>query len=120
MKQKPLRYPRLNNAAYKYIGCLTDFILLLRKPSEDQIRRFLLSQSDQSFSYAEAGMTRSRAPVGYNADHNLIELGKGAHTFARAVEAMRNWKMFAFRWVKLFYSNAPIEPGATVCVRAHH
>lgn len=95
-------------------------MLLLRKPSEDQIRRFLLSQSDQPFSYAEVGMTRSRAPAGYNADCNLIELGKGAQTFARAVEAMRNWKMFALGWVNLFYSNKPIEPGTTVCVRVHH
>ncbi|HST21772.1 MAG TPA: DUF1990 domain-containing protein [Blastocatellia bacterium] len=95
-------------------------MLLLRKPSEDQIRRFLLSQSDQPFSYAEVGMTRSRAPAGYNADHNLIELGEGAQTFARAVEAMRNWKMFALGWVKLFYSDAPIEPGTIVCVCVHH
>lgn len=65
-------------------------------------------------------MTESRAPAGYNADHNLIELGKGAQTFARAVEAMRNWKMFALGWVNLFHSNKPIEPGTTVCVRVHH
>lgn len=65
-------------------------------------------------------MTRGDAPSGYKADHNRIELGKGAQTFSRAVEAMRNWKMFALRWVKLFYSNTPIEPGATVCVRVQH
>ncbi len=49
-------------------------MLLLRKPSEAQIRQFLLSQSDQTFSYKEVGMTRSRPPSGYNADHNMVEL----------------------------------------------
>lgn len=65
-------------------------------------------------------MTQSLAPSGYKADHNRIELGKGAAIFARAIEAVRNWKMFDLGWVKLFRSNAPIEVGTTVCVRVHH
>ena len=120
MRQKTPRWPRFNNAANRYIDCFTDFMILFRKPSEARIRGFLLSQSDQAFSYAEVGMTRGNAPSGYNADHNRIELGHGAQTFARAVEAMRDWKMFALRWVKLYYSDAPIEPGTTVCVRVQH
>ncbi|MGA9769000.1 MAG: DUF1990 domain-containing protein [Blastocatellia bacterium] len=47
-------------------------------------------------------------------------VGSGAQTFNRAVEAMRDWNMFALRWVKLFHSRAPIEPGTTVCVCVHH
>lgn len=65
-------------------------------------------------------MTRGHAPSAYNIDHNRVELGKGAQTFSRAVEAMCDWKMFAIRWVKLFYSDTSLEPGATVCVRVQH
>jgi uncharacterized protein (UPF0548 family) len=97
-----------------------NFMLLLQKPSEDQIRRFLLSQGGQTFSYAEVGMTQSLAPSGYKADHNRIELGKGAAAFAGAIEAMRNWKMFDIGWVRLFRSDSPVEVGTTVCVRVHH
>ena len=95
-------------------------MFLLAKPSDAFTRRFLAAQHGQTFSYAEVGITQSRAPSRYTIDHNRIHLGKGAAAFARACAALRQWAMFDLGWVKLFEANSPIEKGTTVCVRIHH
>jgi uncharacterized protein (UPF0548 family) len=94
-------------------------MLLLSKPSEQEIRDFLVSQRDRPFSYPCAG-TENLAPGGYKTDHNRIKLGEGAEIFARAVEALRRWEMFNFGWLQLCWPDAPIEKGATVAVLTHH
>jgi len=58
-------------------------------------------------------------PRGFVADRNQIEIGKGEAVFARAVEALRMWKMFDLGWVEVFPSDAPIETGTVVGVLAH-
>ena len=94
-------------------------MFLLSKPSEQQIRDFLVSQRDQSFSYPNAG-SGNVAPGGYKTDHNRIKLGEGAEVFARAVEALRRWEMFNIGWLQLCWPDAPIEKGSTVAVLGHH
>jgi uncharacterized protein (UPF0548 family) len=69
-------------------------VLLLTKPSRNRICAFIESQRGQPFSYPEQGVTRERAPRGYTVDRNRIQLGRGVAVFARAVEALRQWKMF--------------------------
>ena len=71
-------------------------------------------------SYAEVGATRQFAPAGYAVDHNRIPLGKGLATFHRAVDAIRQWKMFQMPWLTLCWTSTPIEVGATVAVLASH
>lgn len=94
-------------------------MFLLSKPSEQQIRDFLVSQRDRPFSYECAG-TRTLATGAYKADHNRIRLGDGAEIFAKAVDALRRWEMFNIGWLRLCWPDAPIEKGSTVAVLAHH
>ena len=60
------------------------------------------------------------APLAYNIDHNRIQLGRGAVTWTRAVEAIRAWKMFSMPWVNLYWPNAPIRVGTDVAVSVLH
>ncbi len=88
----------------------------LSKPDPDKIRTFLSAQKVQSFSYGHVGASRGRPPSGYTTDHNRIRLGEGEEVFARAVKAIRQWKMFDMPWIQLCWPDAPIEEGATVAV----
>lgn len=98
----------------------TAAVFLLTKPSQQHVERFLAQQRSRTFSYREVGQSRRGAPAGYTADHNRVCLGEGRATFARAVEAVRNWKMFDLGWITVFPSAAPLEPGTTVAIRARH
>ncbi len=72
------------------------------------------------FSYAEVGASRIQAPAGYRVDHNRVQLGQGRAAFARAVEAIRKWKMFDTGWIDIRGPDTPIEVGATVAVVVRH
>jgi uncharacterized protein (UPF0548 family) len=95
-------------------------VLRLSRPSRDRIGVFIESQRGQPFSYPEMGMTRGDAPSGYKADRNRIELGRGPAIFARAAEALRQWKMFDMGWIDLCWPDTPIEVGSTVAVVVRH
>jgi uncharacterized protein (UPF0548 family) len=66
----------------------------LTAPTEDEIRRFISKHKDSGFSYPEVGASATTAPLGYNVEHNRIQLGRGQVTWQRAVEAIRARKMF--------------------------
>jgi uncharacterized protein (UPF0548 family) len=92
----------------------------LSKPEPGEIRTFLSAQKNQSFSYGQVGASRGRPPGGYTTDHNRVWLGEGEEVFARAVKAIRQWKMFEMPWIQLCWPDAPIEEGATVAVLVSH
>lgn len=94
-------------------------MFLLAKPSEEQIRNVIAAQREAPFTYPFAGATHDDTrPPGYNVDYNCARLGVGAGVFERAVEAMRQWKMFDFGWMWLCWPDAPIAAGATIVVLA--
>ncbi len=95
-------------------------IFRLTAPTEDEIRRFLSKQTDSNFSYPEVGASASTTPPGYNLDHNRIPLGTGEETWRRAVDAIREWKMFDMPWVILHSPSAPIRIGTDVAVCVLH
>jgi len=95
----------------------------LVKPSEEGIRNFLTRQQSLPFSYREVGATRhvrAGAPRGYPVNYYRVQLGTGAFTYARAVNALQNWTMYALCWTRLFPAGAPVGEGVTVCVLARH
>ena len=95
-------------------------MFLLRKPSDETIRRFVSSQQELPFSYAEVGATRNEAaPAGYNEDHNRVRLGEGEQTYERAVAALKSWRQFDLGWVTIVPPHTPVEVGRTVAVEAH-
>lgn len=92
----------------------------LREPSAEELERFLRSQQDALFSYPEVGASKRGAPLGYTVDHNRVRLGEGEEVFEQAVESLRLWRMFDVGWLRVFPAKAPIEPGTTVGLLAHH
>ena len=96
-------------------------MLLLNKPSENAIRRFINGQQSLSVSYAEIGTTKDGiCPSGYGTDQVREELGSGADTFTRAVAAFEKWEQFDVNWVEIYPRNALIIPGSVIAVLAWH
>ncbi len=95
-------------------------MILLREPSDTQIRRFLDDQRPLPFSYPEVGASRHGAPPGYPINHHRGRLGEGTEVFARAVTAVRSWKMYDLSWTKLCWPDAPIAEGTVVGVVGYH
>lgn len=95
-------------------------MFLPKKPSQEEINRFISSQHGSPFSYAEVGGTRSQPPSGYIIDHNRKRLGEGIDGFERAVAAIKNWKQFDLGWVSAVPKNAPIEMGSVVAIMTKH
>ena len=60
-------------------------MILLRKPSEARIGRFLDDQRSLPFSYPEVGTSRDGAPPGYQVNQLRGRLGVGPETFARGL-----------------------------------
>ena len=95
-------------------------MFLVHRPSDEQVREFLASQRDQPFTYAYPGVAGELAPRRYTTDHNRIQLGSGAVTYQKAVEAIKRWEMFNIKWLELCWPDAPIEAGSVVAVLAQH
>ena len=93
-------------------------MFMIREPSDEDAARFVASQRDLPFTYAEVGATNATPPPGYNVDHNRIQLGSGAATYRRAVDALKKWQQFDLGWVVIAPRGVPIEVGATVAVKA--
>ena len=86
-------------------------MILLRKPSDARIGRFLDDQRSLPFSYPEVGASREGAPPGYPVNQLRGRLGTGQETFARAVEASERWRMYETGWTKLCWPDAPHHGG---------
>lgn len=90
----------------------------LSEPSESDIARFILDQSDLPFTYEEVGTTQGSVPSGYTVDHNRVQLGRGAQVYERAVAALKQWRQFELGWVTVAPQGVKVETGATVAVKA--
>jgi uncharacterized protein (UPF0548 family) len=104
---------------WRTLFCLN--LMLLRKPSDDEICRFLEAQGNLSFSYAEVGASRSSSPpTGYPVNRYRGKLGTGRETFEHAVSAMHSWEMYSLSWTKLYWPETPLREGEVVAVLAKH
>ncbi|MEK6336402.1 MAG: DUF1990 domain-containing protein, partial [Acidobacteriota bacterium] len=95
-------------------------MFLVQRPDERAILRFLDTQRGLPFTYSEIGASRETAPAGYNIDHNRVRLGYGPGAFAKAVAAVRRWKMFEMSWIKVVPDDAPIAAGSCVAIVVRH
>lgn len=93
-------------------------MFLVREPSEEDAARFVASQRDLPFTYAEVGATNTTPPPSYTVDHNRIQLGSGEAIYRSAVDALKNWRHFDLGWVTIAPRGVPVEVGATVAVKA--
>lgn len=117
MKFRPAFCPSAVNAESDVT--ITNMFLLLR-PTDQQIRDLLEYQRTQCFSYGELGATRGQLPSGYRICRKRAELGRGLAQFERAVDAMRQWKIFSFPGVWLCWSDKLIRSGEVVGVLMKH
>jgi uncharacterized protein (UPF0548 family) len=93
--------------------------MFLRRPSDDEVRRFIAAQSGLPFSYREVGRTRGgAAPDGYPINRIGGSLGEGREAFAAAAEALDAWEMYSLEWTKLCWPETPPREGAVVAVLA--
>jgi uncharacterized protein (UPF0548 family) len=53
-------------------------------------------------------------------DRYHMKLGAGTEAYARAVEALRRWRQFELRWVRLLPPRVPSEVGMPVGILAWH
>lgn len=95
-------------------------MLLLREPSDAKIRRFLEGQCALPFSYPEVGASRDEAPPGYRVNQHRGRLGTGQQAFARAVQALKHWKMYETGWTRLCWPDASISEDTVVGVVGRH
>ena len=95
-------------------------MILLREPSHTKIRHFLDGQRSLPFSYPEVGASRDGAPPGYAVNQYRGRLGAGTETFARAVDAIKHWKMYGTGWTRLLWPDAPISEGTFVGILGRH
>ena len=93
-------------------------MFMIREPSDTNAARFIASQRDLPFTYAEVGATNATPPGSYNVDHNRIQLGSGEATYRSAVDALKNWRHFELSWVGIVPRSVRVEVGATVAVKA--
>jgi hypothetical protein len=74
-----------------------------RAPTDTKLAAFLDAQHDggatPEFSYPEIGASRhdARQPLGYELDHNRVQIGAGTTDFQAACAAVRAWRMFPAR-----------------------
>ncbi len=94
-------------------------MFVLRQPTETVVRRFIASQKDLPFSYAQVGATQSTPPAGYTIDHNRVRLGEGRETFMRACDALSKWRHFELGWASVVPHGSPLKMGTTVAVQTH-
>lgn len=93
----------------------------LTEPSSDDVARFINSQRNLPFTYAEVGATRFdpvEAPRGFTLDHNRVLLGNGVELYERAIEALKQWRQFDLGWVTLVPGGVKLEKDAVVAVKA--
>src|ERR1700739_2049499 len=95
-------------------------MFFLTRPTDDRIRVILETQRDRQYSYRELGASEGKSPPGYAILHRRAELGRGSTRFARASEALRQWRMFDVPGVRLCWPTTPIVVGNVVAVLIKH
>lgn len=79
----------------------------LRNPTASDLEAFRQTQSRLPLSYHEVGATVGTMPPGYAHDRNAAVIGRGEAAYLRAVDGLRNWKMFPAEWTRVH----AVEPG---------
>ncbi|MDQ3606033.1 MAG: DUF1990 domain-containing protein [Gemmatimonadota bacterium] len=96
-------------------------MFFLRKPSEARIARFVAEQKREPLSYREVGASRARTPPrGYAANRGRVRLGRGEETYCRATHAVQRWAMYDMEWIRILWTDTPIEAGRTVGLLVRH
>jgi uncharacterized protein (UPF0548 family) len=94
-------------------------MFLTRRPSPQEIKQFIERSRRLPLSYDPIGIAK-QSPRGYKIDEAGSIIGHGEAAFARAKQALTNWKQFELGWVELHPRGASIEVGTVVAVLVRH
>jgi uncharacterized protein (UPF0548 family) len=94
-------------------------MFLARRPSAEDIQRFLLESREMPLSYGPIGIVKPESGRD-GVDELIVPIGRGVQDFARARSALRAWKQFDIGWVELFPRDAPVTVGTNVAVLIRH
>jgi len=94
-------------------------VFLLRRPSSDDIQRFVDRSRTLPVSYTPTGIVRHSSNV-HRLDEQVAVIGHGEADFERARLALTQWKHFDIGWVEVFPRKAAIESGTVVAVLIRH
>ena len=85
-------------------------------------RTGLASQRAQAFFCPDVGATRHQLPAGYTVLRGRVNPDEGSATFDRAVQALRQWKMFDVPGIQFYWPGTPIQPRSrlTLWIRVRH
>src|SRR6185295_3497398 len=94
-------------------------MFLTHRPTASDLQNFFDQSHDLPLSYHPVGIARAGG-AGFRFDTASAVIGKGAAAFARAQQALREWRQIDFGWVQLCPLNALLEPGTVVVVYVEH
>jgi uncharacterized protein (UPF0548 family) len=89
--------------------------LLLTKPSDHAVERFVATQRDLDVTYTDVGAARDGTkPRGFHVDVFSVELGRGDAVFERAKDGLRQWAAHREAGVSVTPPDAQLVVGETV------
>lgn len=94
-------------------------MFLIRRPSPEDIDRFLRESEVLPLSYSPTGIVKANS-VRDDLDEASVVIGRGQAAFERARAALIAWKQFGIGWVETFPPAAPVVPGTVVAVLIRH
>jgi uncharacterized protein (UPF0548 family) len=94
-------------------------MFLTRRPSPEDIDRYLRESRDLPLSYAPVGILGAPASRG-EIDELTRVIGHGRADFERARDALTAWTQFEIGWVETFPRPAPVAVGTDVAVLIRH
>ena len=93
-------------------------MFLLSRPAPSSIDRFVSDSRHHALSYGAVGVTKSRTTQ--SLDQADVVIGRGPADFARARQALLEWKQFDLGWVELHPRRADVAIGTNVAVLIRH
>lgn len=94
-------------------------MFLLRRPSDESINATINAQRAANLTYGFVGWTEcSMAPPGFSVNHWTSVIGKGGRAFARAKDAMHQYRMLTVGWLQRIGPVEPIVRNSIVCTLA--
>jgi len=94
-------------------------MFLTHRPTASDFENFFDESRDLPLSYHPVGIARAGG-AGFRFDTASAVIGKGEAAFARAQQALKEWRQFELGWVGLFPCGAPTEVGTVIAVAVHH
>ena len=94
-------------------------MFLLHRPAARDVERFIAASRDLPLSYEPIGLAR-QGGAGFQLDEHTTIVGSGEAAFARATNALIEWRHYELGWLDVSPKPAPLTPGTVVAVSVRH